>query len=232
MSEWISSLAAVKQLNEAGLYNAKTALGQWAEAGSLKSRARWGRFFFDGCTTDIQFPTEPPADLAGKGAEYPWPDIPCDFWRHVNNGNFYAEAHYEAGIFAALVFLDPELGTGSDTEYIKLFDVSFHSNDLDTLLSAGSTESTEVRPPAKRWQQQRVAPQQAHALMFIDIALTYPRKVPLGRVALHSEYLKWYADLKNKPTGTPLGRSAFGKWQDRYLDGWRASKHHKLEHNP
>lgn len=231
MSEWISSLAAVQQLNAAGLYNAKTALGQWAEAGSLKSRARWGRFFFDGCTTDIEFPTEPPADLEGKGAEYPWPDIPRDFWRHVNKGNSNAEAHYEAGIFAALVFLDPELGTGSDTEYIKLFDVSFHSNDLDTLLSAGSTESTEVQPPAKRWQQQRLTQQQADALKFIHIALTHPLKDPLGRVALHDAYLTWHADPKNKRTGEPLVRSAFGKWQNRYVDGWRANESLKLVHN-
>ena len=232
MSEWISSLAAVQRLNAVGLDNAKTALGHWAEAGSLKSRARWGRFRSDGGPTEWKFPDEPPADLEGKGVPYFWPDIPRDFWHHINNGNCNAEANYEAGIFSALVVLNPELGTGSDTEYIKLFDVSFHSNDLDTLLSTGLTEFTEVRPPAKRWQQQRLAPQQAYALRFIDIALTNPRKVPLGRVALHSEYLKWYADLKNKPTGKPLGRPTFGKWQDRYLDGWRLSERSKLVHNP
>jgi hypothetical protein len=232
MSEWISSLAAVKRLKEAGLDNAKTALGHWAEAGSLKSRARWGRFRSDGGPTDWKFPDEPPADLDGKGVPYFWPDIPRDFWHHVNNGNSNAEAHYESGIFAALVVLNPELGTGSDTEYIKLFDVSFHSNDLDTLLSAGSTKSTEKQRPKKRWQQHRLNQRQVDALKFIDRALKHPLKDPLGRVALHKKYVKWHDDLRNKPTGKPLGRPTFGKWQDRYLDGWRLSEHSKLVHNP
>jgi hypothetical protein len=135
MSEWISSLRAVKRLRDAGLNAPEATLGLWAEAGFLKSRASWGRFSYDWGTDEIIFPEEPLADPDRLGVSAPWPDIPSDFWHYVNIEHGNAEAHYEAGIFAALVVLDPEIGTYSDTEHMKLYGVSFCSDDLDALLN-------------------------------------------------------------------------------------------------
>jgi hypothetical protein len=135
MSEWISSLRAVKRLRDAGLNAPEVTLGLWAEAGFVKSRASWGRFSHDGGVDELTFPNEPSADPDGLGVSTPWPDIPSDFWHYVNIENGNAEAHYEAGIFAALVVLDPEIGTYSDTEHMKLYGVSFHSDNLDALLN-------------------------------------------------------------------------------------------------
>ena len=98
-------------------------------------------------------------------------------------------------------------------------------------IEIGQTDQKPKCAAKKRWQQQRLTQQQADALKFIDIAITNPTKDPLGSVALHRAYLKWHADPKNKRTGEPLGRSTFGKWKERYLDGWRVSDSLKLVHS-
>lgn len=145
MSEWISSLHAVKRLRDAGLNAPEATLGLWAEARFLRARAIWGRFSHDGGTDELTFPDESPADPDGLGAATPWPNIPSDFWHYVNVKHGNAEAHYEAGIFAALVVLDPEIGSHSDTEHIKLYGVSFHSDDLDALLSGVGERHAKVQ---------------------------------------------------------------------------------------
>lgn len=145
MSEWISSLQALLRLRDAGLNAPETTLGLWAEAGFVKSRASWGRFSYEGGVEELIFPNEPSADPDGLGVSTPWPDIPSDFWHYVNVKNGNAEAHYEAGIFAALVVLDPEIGSHSDTEHIKLYGVSFHSDNLDALLNGVGERQAEVK---------------------------------------------------------------------------------------
>ncbi|MCC6480620.1 MAG: hypothetical protein IT552_15630 [Sphingomonadaceae bacterium] len=147
MSEWISSLQAVLRLRDAGLNAPETTLGLWAEAGFVKSRAKWGRFSHDGGTDEIPFPDEPPADQDGLEVQTPWPDIPNDFWHYVNTKNGNSEAHYEAGIFAARVVLDPEIGTYSDTEHIKLYGVSFHSDNLEAMLNGVGERQAQVQLP-------------------------------------------------------------------------------------
>lgn len=144
MSEWISSLKAVLRLRDAGLNTPEATLGIWAEEGFVKSRASWGRFSHDGGVDELTFPNEPSADPDGLGVSTPWPDIPSDFWHYVNVKNGNAEAHYEAGIFAALVVLDPEIGTYSDTEHMKLYGVSFYSDDLDALLNGVGERHAKV----------------------------------------------------------------------------------------
>jgi hypothetical protein len=147
MSEWISSLHAVKRLRDAGLNAPEATLGLWAEARFLRARAIWGRISHDGGTDELTFPDESPADPDGLGVATPWPNIPSDFWHYVNVKHGNAEAHYEAGIFAALVVLDPEIGSHSDTEHIKLYGVSFHSDDLDALLNGVGEWQAEVKLP-------------------------------------------------------------------------------------
>jgi|GEM_PF-2924005 len=144
MSEWISSLRAVKRLRDAGLNAPEVTLGLWAEAGFVKSRASWGRFSHAGGVDEQIFLNEPSVVPDGLGVSTPWPDIPSDFWHYVNVKNGNAEAHYEAGIFAALVELDPEIGTHSETEHMKLYGVSFHSDDLDALLNGVGERQPKV----------------------------------------------------------------------------------------
>lgn len=124
MSDWISSLQAVKRLRDSGLSDPEATLGAWAEAGFLKSRAARGRFSYNWDYNIQDFPDEP-QDSA------PWPDIPSDFWFHVNNKVGNAVALYEAGTFAAQV----EFEGGGDSEHIKLYGVTFHSDNLAALLS-------------------------------------------------------------------------------------------------
>jgi hypothetical protein len=154
MTEWISSLAAVQRLRAQGLENPETTLGLWAEAGFLRSRASWGRFSHEGGVDELHFSDAPhpnpvpldasnsspdalsdaPANPDEQDGPSSWPEISNDFWHYVNVKNGNAVAHYEAGIFAALVVLDPEIDTYSGTEHVKLFGVSFHSANLDALL--------------------------------------------------------------------------------------------------
>ena len=124
MSDWISSLQAVKRLRDSGLSDPEATLGAWAEAGFLKSRAARGRFSYNWDYNIQDFPEEP-QDSA------PWPDIPSDFWFHVNNKVGNAVALYEAGTFAAQV----EFEGGGDSEHIKLYGVTFHSDNLTALLN-------------------------------------------------------------------------------------------------
>lgn len=161
MSEWISSLQAVKRLRDAGLNAPEATLGLWAEAGFLKSRASWGHFSSVEETTERFFPDEPPANLDKLSAPTPWPDIPRDFWQFVNVKNGNAEAHYEAGIFAAHVVWDMDIGTTDSTEHIKVYGVSFHSDNLDALLNGVG----ELQPQLKL---ERPAPSKSGRKQDID----------------------------------------------------------------
>lgn len=225
MSEWISSWQAVERLQKADPGAPEATLGFWAEEGLLRSRATRGDFSSGGDIPGRVCWDNTPADADQDDR---WPAIPSYFWNWVNSKNGNNAAQYRTGIFATAVVPEAEIGSGHETDHIKLYGVSFHSDDLDARLNVRPSIEALAGPPQKRWQRKRLTQQQADALTFIDIALTRPPKDPLGRVAMHSEYLKWHADAKRKRTGTPLVRSAFGKWQDRYLDGWRVNDRLKL----
>jgi hypothetical protein len=135
MSEWISSLQAVLRLRGAGLNAPETTLGLWAEAGFLRSRARWGYFSVREETSEYVFSDDFYDDPAMLDRPTHWPSIPSDFWHWVNVKNGDAEAHYEAGIFAAHVVPETEIGLSSDSDHIRLYGVSFHSGNLDALLN-------------------------------------------------------------------------------------------------
>lgn len=135
MSEWISSLQAVLRLRGAGLNAPETTLGLWAEAGFLRSRARWGYFSVREETSEHVFSDDFYDDPALLDRPTHWPSIPSDFWHWVNVKNGNAEAHYEAGIFAAHVVPETEIGLSSDSDHIRLYGVSFHSGNLDALLN-------------------------------------------------------------------------------------------------
>ena len=137
----------MQRLRDARLEAPEATLGLWAEAGFLQSQASWGRFSRDGETDELIFQDKPPTDPDGLEVLTPWPNIPSDFWHWVNLKNGNAEAHYEAGIFAALVVLDPEIGTQSDTEHIKLYGVSFYSDNLDALLDGVGERQAQVKLP-------------------------------------------------------------------------------------
>jgi hypothetical protein len=151
--------------------------------------------------------------------------IPSDFWwSAVTNGR----PNWTAGEVTAQMEVDDG--------WFEQWTVSGLKIELAGLQQAinieiGQTDQKPKRAAKERWQQQRLTRQQADALKFIDIAITKPTKDPLGSVALHRAYLKWHADPKNKRTGEPLKRSAFGKWKERYLDGWRVSDSLKLVYN-
>ena len=131
-NEWLSSFAAMQMLRGAGVVSPISMLTQLAEARQVRARASWGRFDNEG--EEQEFPREPRVDPKSGVLVSPWPDIPADFWRWVNAGSPGSEVHGEAGVFAATVFYDPELGEASDKEHIKLFGVSFSSKDLTAVL--------------------------------------------------------------------------------------------------
>lgn len=225
MSEWISSLQAVKRLKKANPGAPEATLGMWAEEGSLRSAATRGIFSSREDVFEYIFADDSPTDPTQLDR---WPAIPSYFWNWVNSKNGTNAAQYYTGIFATAVVPEAEIGSGHETDHIKLYGVSFHSDDLDARLNVRPSTEALAGPPQKRWQRKRLTHQQADALTFIDIVSTLPPKDPLGRVALHNAYLTWHADAKHKRTGTPLVRSAFGKWQDRYLEGWRVNDRLKL----
>jgi hypothetical protein len=135
--EWLSSLAAIQRLRKAGIVDPISTLTHLAEARQVRARASWGRF--DGLDSDQEFPQEPKNDPKSGELLAPWPDIPADFWRWVNAGQRGSEVIAEAGVFAATVVYDPELGAASDKEHIKLFGVSFLKQDLEAFLQGGAT---------------------------------------------------------------------------------------------
>lgn len=137
MTEWTSSLGTLFRLREAGLTGPEVSMLLWAEAGQLRARAKWGRF--DGCR-DEEFHDKSEPDDA------PWPAIPRDFWRWVRA---QGEAHHEAGVFAATVVYDPEIGSYSETEHIQLFGVEFSEQDVtDLLTGCGRVHSSPPLSPA------------------------------------------------------------------------------------
>jgi hypothetical protein len=228
MSKWISSWQAVRRLRKADPGASEATLGFWAEEGLLRSRATRGDFSSGGDITGRVCWDDTPADADQDDR---WPAIPSYFWNWVNAKNGNEAGAYITGIFATYVVPEAERGNGPDSDYIKLYGVSFHLDDLDALLDVRPLTATGARPPQQRWQKQRLTQQQADALKFFDIAITNPTNDPLGSAALHRAYLKWHADPKNKRTGEPFKRSAFGKWQNRYVDGWRVNDSLKLVHN-
>lgn len=224
MSEWISATEASMRIKAAGL--TEEDLIEWARLGKLKSRAQKGTFSDDDPCIVREFPKDPPSGEIERAVSGPWPDVPSYFWDEPPS-----KALWGACTFAASIRYWNDYYQLHQYEHVELFDLTFSKVDLDLLLDVRPSTVTGARPLKERWQLQRLTQQQADALKFIDIALTHPPKDPLGRVAMHSEYLKWHADPKHKRTGKPLVRSTFGKWQDRYLDGWRVSDSLKLVHN-
>lgn len=154
MTGWLSSFAAMQRLREAGAVDPASMLTQLAEARQLRARASWGRFAHDD-GGDREFPQEPEVD-ALSGEVLPWPDIPADFWRWVNGSGVGTEVRGEAGVFAATVIYDPQIGHYSDSEHIKLFGVTFHEDDLEAALRGKSALrktpalSVSTRSPAGR----------------------------------------------------------------------------------
>jgi hypothetical protein len=149
VTEWMSSFAAIQMLRGAGVVDPVSTLTQLAEARQVRARATWGRF--DGVDNDQVFPQEPKLDPKTLEAFGPWPDIPADFWRWVNAGSQGNEIHGEAGVFAATVVYDPELGEASDKEHIKLFGVTFRAADITAILAGvpGSFESPPLMTPSR-----------------------------------------------------------------------------------
>lgn len=225
MSGWISSLDALQRLRQAGLLEPEDALAQWAETGQLRSRARRGRFSDDG-GAERDFPVEPSADEMKRANLGPWPDIPIDFWRWMNAGRAGTEAHFEAGVFATTVIYDPEIGNYSDSQHIKLFEVTFNEEDLIKLTGQAQPEteavgSPEGRSPGARWQKQRVSDQQDQLFRFFGIASQHlpGGSHELNLTNLRARYVEWHT--KEKLRSAHLARSAFEKWLTRYRDGWR-----------
>lgn len=137
-AQWLSSFAAIRMLRQAGVVDPVSTLTQLAEARQIRSRAAWGRFSEMG--SEEQFRQEPQLD----GGLAAWPDIPADFWRWVNAGTRGTEVYGDAGVYAATVVYDPDIGDYSETEHIKLFGVTFHADDLAAFL--GGTASFHETP--------------------------------------------------------------------------------------
>ena len=146
MSEWVSSLHAIKKLRKAGLTNPEQTLAQWAEAGLIKARAQKARFGADEGEETIF-----PKDTLEKNT---WPDIPTYFWEDLNKGGQGSEAYFEAGTFAAIIKDIDD----THSEHIKLFNVSFKKSELLQLiedplaLTAKPSPSTRAgrRPDVKK----------------------------------------------------------------------------------
>lgn len=130
---WLSSFAAIQRLRGAGVVDPVGTLTHLAEARQLRSRASWGRFADDE-GNNREFPHEPEVDAQSGEVLDPWPNIPSDFWRWVNGRGDGAEVYGEAGVFAATVIYDPQIGTYSDSQHIKLFGVTFNADDLDRVM--------------------------------------------------------------------------------------------------
>jgi hypothetical protein len=225
VSEWISAAEASKRIKAAGL--AQEDLIEWASQGSLRARAQSSTSSLDDPPGKRLFPKEPPSDEKDLSIHGSWPDIPSHYWAERQ-----IEVLWGAGTYEATVEYWVDFYQHTERERIKLFGLTFSKVDLDALLDVRPSTGNGAEPPKQRWQQQRVTERQAGAVKFIDIAFKNPTKGPMGPVALHRAYLKWHADPKNNRTGEPLKRSAFGKWKERYLDGWRVSDRLRLLHNP
>ena len=163
-TEWLSSFVAIQRLRGAGVVDPVSTLTQLAEARQVRTRASWGRFSDDE-GDERKFPQEPEVDAQSGEVLGPWPDIPGDFWRWVNGKGAGTEVHGEAGVFAATVIYDPQIGTYSDSQHIKLFGVTFHADDLarvmqglpllhDTPVMPEPTGSRAGRKPElERWAE-------------------------------------------------------------------------------
>jgi hypothetical protein len=225
MSEWISALEASRHIKDAGL--TKEDLMEWARLGKLKTRAQSGTFNLDDPPEKRVFPKEPPSDEREFSVRGCWPEIPADYWAKNQ-----VEVLWGAGTCEARVTYWTDDEQVIDVETVKLFGLTFSKVDLDTLLDVGLSTTDGAPPPKERWQQQRVTEQQAGAVKFTCIALTHPLKDPRGSVASHNAYLKWHADPKNRQTDEPFKPTAFKKWKNRCVDGWRVSDRFRWVHNP
>ena len=215
MSDWISARVASCRVRAVDLTEGD--LIEWARQGKLCTRAQSGTFSSDDPGEERKFPAEPPSGEIERLAGGSWPNIPAEFWEAT-----LAKALWGAGTFAASVRYWEEYDHDFASEYIELFNVTFSKDDLEAVLNGPPPPAARAQVPKERWQQQRVSQQQAAVFKFMEIATTRPMKGELGRVARHGRYCEWHADPTSKQTGKPLGRSAFTKWADRYLDGWRA----------
>lgn len=117
-NEWLRSFAAVKKLREAGVVDPVGTLARLAETQQVRSRA--ARCRFNGGDSDEAFSQE----------LY----IPEVFWRCVNNGAAGTVIDGDAGVFAATVIYNPEIGDYSDRDHIWLSGVTFHMGDITAIL--------------------------------------------------------------------------------------------------
>jgi hypothetical protein len=151
--EWLTSFSAIQRLRQAGAVDPIGTLIRLAEAQQVRSRAARGRFSDLGI--EEIFPSEPKMDpLTGEIIEI-WPDIPPDFWRWVNANARGTEVHGEAGVFATTVVFDPDIGSYSETEHIKLFGVTFNAADLASFLEGTQKEIGDNRPPKPKQDVKR-----------------------------------------------------------------------------
>ena len=149
--DWISSLEACRRVRAVG--GSQTDLAQWAEASRLRSRADRGRFSDDECTErELKLPDEDEAreiEVSKRAIlNEPWPDIPSDFWHWMNVHSERSEAHWASGVFATTVYYDNAPYHDRDSQYIKLFDVTFHAGDLAEMLGHTSVQAERGKMPA------------------------------------------------------------------------------------
>lgn len=220
MSDWTSAFEASRRVKDAGL--TEDDLIEWARLGRLRARAQKGTFSSDEPDSIREFPAEPHSDDLKRSTLGPWPDIPTEFWETTPR-----KAVWGPGTFASRIEYWCDYNQTVANEYITLLEVSFHSQELDELLSGRQPKAATAHPPKERWQQQRASVQQKALFEFLEKLRMFPLKVPLGPIARH----KYYVRLEQKKEIKPLGRSVFTKWADRHADGWRYEGS-RWVHNP
>jgi hypothetical protein len=141
---WIDARDALRLVRAAGF--TEFDLTQWAEAGKLHARAKRGRFSGDDDFFERQLclPTKPEElekELARRFLTgNPWPDVPSDFWHHLNLKHNDSEAHWGAGVFATTVYFETKAAPNGGNERIKLLDVTFNLVELQELITTTSGE--------------------------------------------------------------------------------------------
>lgn len=137
-SNWISAKEAQRRAKDAGFTGDD--LIAWARQSRLRARAKKGCFSSD-LSPEIEnaldclrtFPASPPSDKLIRDTLGPWPNIPADFWAEK-----HTKATWGAGTFASGVYYWCEHNQARMCEHIELFDVTFHADDLEALLTEPS----------------------------------------------------------------------------------------------
>ncbi len=213
MSNWISAFEASRLAKDAG-YTERDLI-DWARFGKLKARAQSGAFSDDNSCITREFPKDPPTDEIERAVMGSWPDIPSGYWEAKPH-----DAIWGTGTFASRLKYWNDYYQSYEYEGVELFEVTFHSDELDALLNGRQPKAAMAQPPKERWQRQRVSERQRAAFQFLEKCRTNPPKGwPLGPMARHKCYLNWAGGPKHEA----LGRSAFDKWANRHADGWRVA---------